>query len=93
MNGQRQLNLPILLAFCQEHTDNDINSRIANDSVAFGKLRGNVWIEVESGLTLSWKSTNCDTESLQTVILPTLLYSYESLIVYEHQAKNLTTST
>ena len=39
------------------HVDGEISARIAKASVAFGRLRGNVWDRNEISLTQSFKST------------------------------------
>ena len=64
------------------HIDEEINSRIAKASSAFGRLRNNVW--ERRGISLSTKL-----KVYRAVILTTLLYGSESWTVYSRHARQL----
>ena len=64
------------------HIDDEVTARIAKASVAFGRLRGNVWDR--SGIRLDTKL-----KVYQAVVLPTLLYACETWTVYKRHAKRL----
>ena len=59
------------------HIDDEVTARIAKASVAFGRLRANVW--ERNGIKLDTK----------TVVLPTLLYACETWTVFQRHAKRL----
>ena len=62
--------------------DDEVTARIAKASVAFGRLRGNVWDR--NGISLDTKL-----KVYKTVVLSTLLYACETWIVYQRHAKRL----
>ena len=64
------------------HIDDEVTARIAKDSVAFGRLRANVWERNEIKLDTKLKVT-------KAVVLPTLLYACETWTVYQRYAKRL----
>ena len=64
------------------HIDDEVNSRIAKASSAFGRLKDNVW--ERRGISLSTKLKVC-----RAVILTTLLYGSESWTVYSRHARQL----
>ena len=64
------------------HIDDAVTARIAKASVAFGRLRGNVWYR--SGIRLDTKL-----EVYNAVVLPTFLYARETWTVYQRHAKRL----
>ena len=64
------------------HIDEEINSRIAKASSAFGRLRNNVW--ERRGISLSTKL-----KVYRAVILTVLLYGSESWTVYSRHARQL----
>ena len=64
------------------HIDDEVTARIAKASVAFGRLRANVW--VRNGIKLATKL-----KVYKAVLLPTLLYACETLTVYHRHAKSL----
>ena len=59
------------------HIDDEVTARIAKASVAFGRLRANVW-ELDTKLKV-----------YKAVVLPTLLYACETWTVYQRHAKRL----
>ena len=67
------------------HIDDEITARIAKASVAFGRLRANVW--ERNGIKLDTKL-----KVYKAVVLPTLLYACETWTVYQRHA-DLTIST
>ena len=64
------------------HIDDEITARIAKASVAFGRLRANVW--ERNGIKLDTKL-----KVYKAVVLPTLLYACETWTVYQCHAKRL----
>ena len=64
------------------HIDDEVNARIAKASAAFGRLRGSVWDR--SGIRLDTKLN-----VYKAVVLPTLLYAFETWTVYQRYAKRL----
>ena len=63
------------------HIDDEVNARIAKASAVFGLLHGSVWDRSRIRL-----------DTLQVykgVVLPTLLYAYETWTVYQRHAKRL----
>ena len=62
------------------HIDDEITARIAKASVAFGRLRANVW--ERNGIKLDTKL-----KVYKAVVLPTLLYACETWTVYQRHAK------
>ena len=64
------------------HIDDEVTARIAKASVAFGRLRANVW--ERNGIKLDTKL-----KVYKAVILPTLLYACETWTVYQRHAKRL----
>ena len=68
------------------HFDDEVTVRTAKASVAFGRLRTNVW--ERNGIRLDTK-LKVD----KAVVLPTLLYACETWTVYQRHARNLTIST
>ena len=58
------------------HIDDEVNARIAKPSAAFGRLRGGVWDR--SGIRLGTKL-----KVYKAVVLPTLLYAYETWTVHQ----------
>ena len=58
------------------HTDDEVTARIAKASVAFGRLRANVW--ERNGIKLDTKL-----KVYKADILPTLLYACETWTVYQ----------
>ena len=64
------------------HIDDEINSRIAKASAAFGRLRGSIWDR--SGIRLDTKL-----KVYRSVVLPKLLYACETWTVYQRHAKRL----
>ena len=60
------------------HIDVKVTARIAKASVAFGRLRANVW--EQNGIKL---------KVYKAVILPTLLYACDTWSVYQRHAKRL----
>ena len=62
--------------------DDKVNTRIAKDSAAFGRLRGSVWDR--SGIRLDTKL-----KVYKAVVLPTLLYAWETWTFYQRHAKKL----
>ena len=64
------------------HIDDEVNTRIAKASAAFGRLLGNVWDR--SGIRLDTKL-----KIYKAVALPTLLYAFETWTVYQRHAKTL----
>ena len=63
------------------HIDDEITARIAKASVAFGRLRANVW--ERNGIKLDTKL-----KVYKAVVLPTLLYACETWTVYQKVVKN-----
>ena len=57
------------------HIDDEVNARMAKASAAFGWLHGSVWDQ--SGIRLDTKL-----KAYRAVLLPTLLYAYETWTVY-----------
>ena len=64
------------------HIDDEVTARTAKASVAFGKIRTNVW--ERNGIRLDTKL-----KVYKAVVLPTLLHACESWTVYERHAKKL----
>ena len=64
------------------HIDDEITARTGKASVAFGRLRTNVW--ERNGIRLYTKL-----KVYKAVLLPTLLYACETWIVYQRHAKKL----
>ena len=64
------------------HIDDEVIARIAKASVAFGRLRANVW--ERNGIKLDTKL-----KVYKAVVLPTLLYACEIWTVYQRYAKRL----
>ena len=64
------------------HIDDEVTARTAKASVAFGRLRTNVW--ERNGITLDTKL-----KVYKAVVLPTLLYACETWTVYQRHAKKL----
>ena len=64
------------------HIDDEVNVRIAKASEAFGRLCGSVWDR--SGIRLDTKL-----KVYKAVVLPILLYAYETWTVYKRHAKRL----
>ena len=62
--------------------DHEVIARIAKASVAFGRLGANVW--ERNGIKLDTKLN-----VYKVVVLPTLLYAYETWTVYQRHAKRL----
>ena len=62
------------------HTDDEVTARIAKASVAFGRLRANVW--ERNGIKLDTKL-----KVYKAVVLPTVLYACETWTVYQRHAK------
>ena len=58
------------------HIDDEVTTRTAKASVAFGRLRTNVW--ERNGIRLDTKL-----KVYKAVVLPTLLYTYETWTVYQ----------
>ena len=66
--------------------DDEVTARIAKASVAFGRLRANVW--ERNGIKLDTKL-----KVYKAVVLLTLSYACETWKVYQRHAKDLTIST
>ena len=64
------------------HIDDEATARTAKASVAFGRLRTNVW--ERNGIRLDTKL-----KVYKAVVLPTLLYACETWTVYQRHAKKL----
>lgn len=64
------------------HIDDEVYTRIAKASVAFGRLRSNVWDR--RGIRLATKL-----KVYAAVVLPTLLYACETWTVYSRHVKKL----
>ena len=64
------------------HIDDEVTARTAKASVAFGRLRTNVW--ERNGIRLDTKL-----KVYKAVVLPTLLYACETWTVYQRHAKKL----
>ena len=64
------------------HIDNEVTARTVKASVAFGRLRTNVW--ERNGIRLDIKL-----KVYKAVVLPTLLYACEAWTVYQRHAKKL----
>ena len=64
------------------HIDDEVTARTAKASVAFGRLRTNVW--ERNGISLDTKL-----KVYKAVVLPTLLYACETWKVYQRHAKKL----
>ena len=64
------------------HIDNEVTARTAKASVAFGRLRTNVW--ERNGIRLDTKL-----KVYKAVVLPTLLYACETWKVCQRHAKKL----
>ena len=62
--------------------DDEVNTRIAKASAAFGRLRWNIWDR--SGIRL-----DTNVKVYRSVVLPTLLYACETWTVYQRHAKRL----
>ena len=59
--------------------DDEVNTRIAKASVAFGRLQAKVW-----NISLQAKQ-----KVYRTIVLPTLLYACETWTVYQRHARKL----
>ena len=64
------------------HIDDEVTARTAKASVAFGRLRINIW--ERNGIRLDTKL-----KVYKAVVLPTLLYACETWTVYQRHAKKL----
>ena len=64
------------------HIDDEVTARTGKASVAFGRLRTNVW--ERNGIRLYTKL-----KVYKAVVLPTLLYACETWIVYQRHPKKL----
>ena len=64
------------------HIDDEVTAKTAKASVAFGRLRTNVW--ERNGIRLDTKL-----KVYKAVVLPTLLYACETWTVYQCHAKKL----
>ena len=64
------------------HIDDEVTARTAKASVAFSRLRTNVW--ERNGIRLDTKL-----KVYKAVVLPTLLYACETWTVYQRHAKKL----
>ena len=64
------------------HIDDEVTVSIAKASVAFGRLRANVW--ERNGIKIDTKL-----KVYKGVVLPTLLYACETWTVYQRHAKRL----
>ena len=64
------------------HIGDEVTARTAKASVAFGRLRTNVW--ERNGIRLDTKL-----KVYKAVVLPTLLYACETWTVYQRHAKKL----
>ena len=64
------------------HIDGGVSARIAKASAAFGRLCGSIWDQ--SGIRLDTKLN-----VYRWVVLPTLLYAWETWTVYQQHAKRL----
>ena len=64
------------------YIDDEVTARTAKASVAFGRLRTNVW--ERNGIRLDTKL-----KVYKAVVLPTLLYACETWTVYQRHAKKL----
>ena len=64
------------------HIGDEVTARIAKASVAFGRLRANVW--ERNGIKLDTKL-----KVYKAAVLPTLLYACETWTVYQRHAKRL----
>ena len=64
------------------HIDDEVNAKIAKASAAFGRLCGSVWDR--NGIRLDTKL-----KVYKAVVLPILLYAYETWTVYKRHAKRL----
>ena len=64
------------------HVDDEVTARIAKASVAFERLRGNVW--ERNGIKLDTKL-----KVYEAVVLPTLLYACVTWTEYQRHAKRL----
>ena len=64
------------------HIDDEVTARTAKASVAFGRLRTNVW--ERNGIRLDTKL-----KVFKAVVLPTLLYACETWTVYQRHTKKL----
>ena len=85
VNGQRQqaVNKFTYLGstLCRAvHIDDEVTTRIAKASVAFGRLCGNSWDR--RGIRLATKL-----KVYKAVVLPTLLYACETQTAYQPRAK------
>ena len=83
MSG-RQVHLPRSTLSNEVHIDDEVNTRIATASAAFGRLRSSVWDR--SGIRLDTKL-----KVYKAVVQPTLLvlYACETWTVYQRHAKRL----
>ena len=64
------------------HIDDEVNARIAKASAALGRLHGSILDRI--GIRLDTKL-----KVYRSVVLPTLLYAYETWTVYQRHAKTL----
>ena len=64
------------------HIDDEVTARTAKASAAFGRLRTNFWEQNEIRLDTKLKV-------YKAVVLPTLLYAFESWTVYQRHSKKL----
>ena len=70
------------LLYTLMHIDDEVTARTAKASVAFGRLRTNVW--ERNGIRLDTKL-----KVYKAVVLPTLLYACGTWTVYQRHAKKL----
>ena len=72
------------------HIDDEVTARTAKASIAFGRLRTNVWGRIKKNV---WgrNGIRLDTKLkvYKAVVLPTLLYACETWTVYQRHAKKL----
>ena len=64
------------------YIDDEVTTRIAKASVAFGRLRANVW--ERNGIKLGTKL-----KFYKAAVMPTLLYACETWTVYQRRARRL----
>ena len=83
VNGQK-LKVVVVITYLGSTLSraDEVTARIAKASVAFGRLRANVW--ERNGIKLDAKL-----KVYKAVVLPTLLYACETWTVYQRHAKRL----
>ena len=64
------------------HIDDEVTARIAQVSIAFGRLHGNIWDQSRIRLDTKLKV-------YKAVVLPILLYVCETWTVYQRHAKRI----